>query len=443
MMAADQAQRDDAISVDAAPRARKADAVNPAIVRWLTLCLVLQLGAARAISYNPEASEGVRSGAISQVLILVTYVTAVAVVATSPNVIQTLRRGWPVAALPVLAFASTAWSAYPTLTLRSAISYLFTTLLGFAIAMALPPAKALGVVVRAMGYICIICTAYALFLPELGVHQAEEAKQAVHAGLWRGILVHKVGLGIFSGLTFALLIFYRTVAYRSIILWLPAFACAAACLWNAGSATGIVTAAMLLALLYLFQTIAKTAAVDRAVIMRVALGALIIFMFFMVTGYLDRLSVLLGRSPDLTGRAEMWPAITDAIRSQPLGMIIGHGYVAGFAVFVSPIIWPLLGAEPSDCHNGYLEVAVAYGYGGGILVLLIHAWIYRRSKYLLLQVPGQAAKIAAFPMSLLLTGALINYGESWLLSYASIYAQLTPLVAVWLIGVRLPKSGSA
>jgi hypothetical protein len=43
-------------------------------------------------------------------------------------------------------------------------------------------------------------------------------------------------------------------------------------------------------------------------------------------------------------------------------------------------------------------------------------------------------------MSMLLTGALINYSESWLLSYASVYAQLTPLVAVWLIGVRVPKS---
>jgi exopolysaccharide production protein ExoQ len=285
----------------------------------------------------------------------------------------------------------------------------------------------------------MISAAYALFLPELGVHQADEANQAIHAGLWRGILVHKVGLGIFSGLTFSLLIFYRTVAYKSFIMWLSAFACAAACLWNAGSATGMVTAAMLLTLLYLFQTIAKTAVADRAIVMRVALGALIIFMFFMVTGYLDRLSILLGRSPDLTGRAEMWPAITDAIKSTPLGMIIGHGYVSGFTNFVGPSIWPIIGAEPSDCHNGYLEVAVAYGYGGGLLVFLVHAWIYRRSKYLLLQVPGQVAKIAAFPMGMLMTGALINYSESWLLSYASVYAQVTPLVAVWLIGVQVPK----
>ena len=158
-MTVDQAQRDDSVSVDSAPRARAAGAVNPAIVGLLTLALVLQLGAARAISFNPESHGGVRNGAISQLLIVASYVTAVAVTATSPNVIQTLRSGWPVAALPVLAFASTAWSAYPALTLRSSISYLFTTMLGFAIAVALPPARALGVVVRAMGYICVISTA--------------------------------------------------------------------------------------------------------------------------------------------------------------------------------------------------------------------------------------------------------------------------------------------
>ena len=105
----------------------------------------------------------------------------------------------------------------------------------------------------------------------------------------------------------------------------------------------------------------------------------------------------------------MWPAIKAVVASSPIGTLIGYGYVAGMRSFVAPAIRSQIGFEPSDAHNGYLEVVVAFGYVGAIIVFLIHAWIFRGSRRLLLNVPSSSAKLAALPMSLLLTGAFLNY----------------------------------
>jgi hypothetical protein len=78
-------------------------------------------------------------------------------------------------------------------------------------------------------------------------------------------------------------------------------------------------------------------------------------------------------------------------------------------------------------------MVVAFGYVGSLLPLLVHAWIYRGSKELLLTFPRTAAKLGVLPMSLLMTGAFLNYSESEVMVLGSIFTQLTPFVAVWVV----------
>jgi len=144
-------------------------------------------------------------------------------------------------------------------------------------------------------------------------------------------------------------------------------------------------------------------------------------------GFFNRLAIFVGKSPDLTGRADMWPLISTAVWSSPLGVLIGYGYVAGIRDFVMPAA----GLTASDCHNGFLEVIVAFGYGGAMVVLLVHVWLYRNCKLLLLDSATKSAKLAALPMSLVLVGAFLNESESLLTSFSWIFAQLTPIIASW------------
>jgi exopolysaccharide production protein ExoQ len=422
------------LPVRTTPQSPPVAGFHPVVVPLLTLCLVMQMGFARALSFDPASADGTRGGPASQLLILATYAVTLGVLAISPNGFQMLARCWPVSALPVIAALSSLWSVYPVLTLRSAISYAFTTLLGFAIATALPPAVALGVVVRAMAYVCVISAACALLFPEIGVHQASDLIQSVHAGLWRGILVPKVTLGVFAGLALPLIIFYRRVAFRLTLVWLVAVLAAFACLWNAESMTGVLGAVMLTTLLLLFRLAMARMGSSRRSMINIIIGVSLFILVLTISGLLNWLAGFLDKSQDLTGRADIWPAIKSVVTSSPIGTFIGYGYVAGMRSFVGPAILAQIGIEPSDAHNGYLEVVIAFGYMGAMVVLLIHAWIFRGSKRLLLDVPSGSARLAVLPMSLFLTGAFLNYSESLLTVYSSVFTQLTPFVAVWLVG---------
>ena len=402
----------------------------------LTLCLVLQWGGARIFNFDPSAMDGGTKGTVlSQLLIFGTNAAAVWIVLVSPNTRDLLRRCWPIMLLPGLAIVSAIWSVYPYMTFRAGLSFALTTLLGFALPGALPPVAALAVLIRAMSYCCLLSVVVAVFLPQLGVHQATDTIQAVHAGYWRGILGHKIGLGIFAGITLPLLLFYGRLAFRW--TW-PIFAgCALACIVNANSMTANAGFLLLLLLLPAFRLAANQ---RNEGLVNVLVGLAILTLCAVVFGAMNWLAVLFDKSTDLTGRADMWPFISAFIYAEPLGRFIGYGYVAGMKVFVAPAIAPFVGMEPSDAHSGYLEVLVAFGYLGALVVLMVHLWLFKGMRRLLLTAAKEYTHLAAIPISLFFVAALLNYSESLLMSYASIFTELTPLAAGWIYQLASPQA---
>jgi exopolysaccharide production protein ExoQ len=382
----------------------------------LTFCLVLQLGGARALDTGGEVGD--RAG---QILLLLTFVVGLVVLVQSRAATIVYRASWPILFLPLLAIISSVWSIWPYLTLKMGVTYWLTTLSALALAVTAPPPVALGALVRAMGYTCILSAAVAVFIPSVGVHQADDAIQAVHAGLWRGILGHKVGLGLFSGVTLPLLLAFRRESF-SFPFWLLAVACTTACLINADSTTGKLAAVFLLFLLLSFR-------IEKLV--KLVLGMTIVFLFLVLSDLLNILVPILGKSSDLTGRAEVWPLVKWATTSTPVGALIGHGYVAGFKMLVGPMIEPFLDETPSDSHNGFLELMVYFGYLGSTLVYAAHFWLFRRS-YALLTLPNVTSRaLLTVPMSLLLVAVFINYSEAHFMIIGSVFTQITMMIAVW------------
>jgi exopolysaccharide production protein ExoQ len=417
------------------------------LAQLLTLCLVLQWGGARIFNFDPSAMDGGTKGtALSQVLLFSTNAVALWIVLASPNARDLVRRCWPIMLLPGLAIVSAVWSVYPYLTLRAGISYAFTTLLGFALAGALPPVVALAVLIRAMSCCCLMSVLVALLLPELGVHQATDTIQMVHAGYWRGILGHKIGLGIFAGITLPLLLFYGRLAFRW--SWPIFAACALACIVNASSMTANAGFLLFLLLLPAFRLAANQ---RNAGLVNALVGFALLMLCAIVFGAMNWLAVLFDKSTDLTGRADMWPFISAFIYAEPVGRFIGYGYVAGMKVFVAPAIAPFVGMEPSDAHSGYLESLVAFGYLGSLVVFVVHLWLFKWTRRLLLTAATEYTHLAAIPISLFFVAGLLNYSESLLMSYASIFTELTPLVAAWVYqlsssqvltqGQRWPRPG--
>ncbi len=283
---------------------------------------------------------------------------------------------------------------------------------------------AIKVLLRSMAFGCVISIVWVIIFPEVAVHQATDAAQAVHAGLWRGILSHKVDFGMFSGATFALLLFFGPRASGTPLVYLVGLVSALVCLIFAGSATGLVVGLTLYFTMRVTYANANQPLNTRKKIMRAIVLAIVLWIGLTVTGLLDQLAGMLGRSSDLTGRSTYWPFILDFLHSG--NFVIGYGYVAGFK-FISPVIAEAAGMMLSEAHNGYIDMIVAFGYLGGGIVIGLHVLLF--SKFVNIQINSSAsmAKVAAFPLGVMTMMLSVAYVESILLVPSGIFAILMPV----------------
>src|SRR5262249_514880 len=67
-----------------------------------------------------------------------------------------------------------------------------------------------------------------------------------------------------------------------------------------------------------------------------------------------------GKDPSLTGRAELWVQVVDAIRSR---FWLGHGYGAFWLGWdgESALIWRVISWRPPTAHNGFLDMGLELG----------------------------------------------------------------------------------
>jgi exopolysaccharide production protein ExoQ len=89
----------------------------------------------------------------------------------------------------------------------------------------------------------------------------------------------------------------------------------------------------------------------------------------------ERFTALLGKSPDLTHRFDIWNATLNRIAEQP---VVGHGYV-GFWPMWEPFfaLYSIRDIPVSQAHNAWLDIALQAGLVGvalfGVAVVLV-AW---------------------------------------------------------------------
>ena len=333
---------------------------------------------------------------------------AIATLVSSSEAKAACRRSAPVLAICGLAVMSALWSPDPMLTIRKSMSLVFIAGLGIAIVVRLGPQEALRCFIGTMTLVCLMSIAAAIISPTLAVHQETDAFQSVHAGLWRGVLAHKVSLGIFSGLLIGVAVCAHR-SYASIPLRLLAILTGLICLIGSGSATGIVTAAIYVGVHSAARVIVSKPEERRRGLTLMLVAALLVFGYILFSGVLDKFAVLLGRSPTLTGRSDYWQHIVPFLHSSAptLGFSYGAGYKA-----IAPLLDARAGTKLTEAHNGYLETLVAFGHLGTSFAGAMLALIVWRSIKLLRSAPAEIAPIAVFPIAIIATNLLTSYAES-------------------------------
>jgi len=217
--------------------------------------------------------------------------------------------------------------------------------------------------------VCVIASfAVMVLVPRLGYSNLGNGYQDA----WRGAFTHKNWLGSAMSVGVVVAAYSYYLRANSRLLAGFTFLGSLFLLVMARSATSLI--ATMVSLLTAIGGLALQSEGRRSPLRGLAglaIGAVIVgFLIFPLLDIeIGELPTFIGRSSDLTGRAEVWRAVKMAIHDRPL---TGYGY--GFWTMPSVMkndIWEIAGWEVPHSHNTWLDAWLQLGLVGVFLTGLV------------------------------------------------------------------------
>ena len=263
--------------------------------------------------------------------------------------------------LLVLTALSFLWSIDPGLTQRRSVALLMTSAAGLYLGTRYDwktLLRALGAVWLMVGLASFVT---ALVVPEFG------RAQDVHAGAWQGLYFEKNQLGGHMALAVLITAFLGLMDRRFRGIWLSGFALSALLVLMSTSKTALLAMGLGLAVLGIGALMKRGVRTSLAVLWVSGVTTALLGMILWLSPAL--VFEALGRDASLTGRTDIWAVLVDYIKERPL---LGYGYGAFWAEGSGPGAWvrETLQRDAPPAHNGWLDVALALGAVGLVLLVL-------------------------------------------------------------------------
>lgn len=316
---------------------------------------------------------------------------------------------------------SAAWSVDTELTAERTVHLVGTTLIAFCIGFTIPLARILRITSWILLLLLLASVAIVFAYPALGIEQYEGNN------VWRGVMTSKNTLGFWSCIACLLFVTQsaRTQPFLVTIGWLAAALLSVVVLAFTVSATSALSLFVAgLTTTYLFIAFRFKLHILPMLLLGLMVAGLCGLAFYQIDT-----AEMIGRSNDLTGRAEVWQQTWQLVLSKPL---TGYGYGTlwyptadslSIQRDLLDLTWIVYHA-----HNGFLQLASEIGLPLTFIALLmimqqlieIVFCQYQR------QQPG-VLFVLGFTIALLVS----NYAEARLLVNRELY---------WIFFVALPIS---
>jgi len=314
---------------------------------------------------------------------------------------------YPLLAFLVLATVSITWSYYPGATALGVVATLVTVIGGLALAVSLTWAELLAALGRTLRIILGLSIAFELivalfvrapvlpFWPSPGVDYDNLPTPIPKLLYWsrnelftadgkiQGVVGNSSLLGFIALL--ALIVFSIQFAGKTV-----------------SRASGI--ASIVVAALVIYLTRSATITIALVVLAAVVVLVLLLRRFENRRGYIwagvavvvaggiavmiaipDKLLAILGKSPDLTNRTEIWGHVIDLAQQRPA---FGWGWVSYWVPWVAPFdtLASNSGVRQLHAHNAWLDIWLQLGivglvvFGALVLSTLVRSWLYARER---------------------------------------------------------------
>jgi len=369
-----------------------------------------------AIQAARQAGQGTPGAPFVQVTAIFIYLcTAFFVLRHFPKIKKQILPNLVVFAPVVLAIASTAWSLDPPITLRRSIALLGTTLTAFFIATRFAPRIIIQIfAVSALAVLLLSLLAVAAF-PGFGVHSADDAIGANHAGSFRALFFHKNGFAQFCVLAILFFVgFYRYIALPRAVR-IGSILVGFAMIAGAGSAQGVVQAAVLPLLMIYHEQIMRWRPSVRALLVTLAIVAAVPLMFFWDVLLVFVLEAL-GRDPTLSNRTIIWQGVLAGGRET---LLLGGGFEAGWSKSIQDHLNALIYSNPGHAHNGFLDYWIDLGIVGLIPIAFVWVTYVVRMNRMIDSSLGRKFRI--FAIYFLIFYLSSNFMDSYLMLHQNYY----------------------
>lgn len=329
------------------------------------------------------------------------------------RIIQLFRRYAPLLALNVLMLVSTAWSINPSTTIIDGIELLGTTLIGFYIATRFTILEFLRILAIVFASIFVLSIVIVFVNPGYG-------RSLWGAGPWQGIYQDKNILGAATSLAIiSQLILFPITRGSGRWLLFAGILFAGLLLVKSNSATAFGDCAAVIVVTFIpFACRSRRfgAFARFATILGVTVIISSIFAFGLTT---ENVYSALGRSSDLTSRANFWPYLGQAISDRPL---LGYGFDAFFQSplsdqYLEGFVVQAGGWTPYHAHDSFLQTELDAGYLGlAALIIVVLASLRNAVVYF----ARERSVVGIFPLAVILFLTFGSYTETYYLNYNSL-----------------------
>jgi len=313
-----------------------------------------------------------------------------------------IRDAWPILLLPALTILSSLWSIDPLLTLRRSLFFTLSTIMSIYLGERYTIEEFAGLFAEAQCWLIFGSVAMFFILPG-------KVLDPSHAGAWRGLTIHKNVFGESMAVTVLLLMLVRLKGHS--VLRVIFFATSVLLLYLAHSITPTLACGVVILLVPVLRRVSRLRIQERIVAYTV-FGSTALVSVFVTVNYSEDLLPLLGKDSTLSGRAQLWSLVMDAIWKHP---ILGYGYEAFWQGFKgdSRGILEATGWLVPMAHNGYLDLWLSLGLVG----LATYSFLFFRALRMALKhLRDDPRTVAAWPVAYLCFFSLHNTAESTLLT---------------------------
>ncbi len=257
---------------------------------------------------------------------------------------------------------SVYWSDFPSITTRSGLLFVSTTLFGLYLAQRYTIREQVKLVAIAMGLLGLMSLILAAVIPSAAIEQ-----NSFRAGSWRGVFYHKNNLGSFMylGAITAILSALERDSPRSRRWAWVILVITFGLIVLSSSKTSLLIILILIALVPFARSfrwqVTQLIPLLTTIILIASSAAI-----GLVENY-EALLLGLGKDPTLSGRTDIWAAVWRSAMERPW---LGYGYEAfwveegGKCLGECSFVRAAIHFEASSAHNGYIDLVASLGLVG-------------------------------------------------------------------------------